>query len=699
MHRTVPVHVRLRQCSLIVASTLTLICGSERAASAQSSAVQGTNVVNAVAVQTSMIPSTRIAQAYSTTLVATGGSGSFSWSLVSGTLAQGIVLDPATGIIHGSATTSGRFSITVQASDSSNPVNASTRSLSLSVLAEAPPATYSAVTDRVTRAKGSLPVLGAAGSTFTDPLFGSRITRITDGKLRPGVPDRSYRTPSSSHANAWSADGRYFYTVSTDGTVIPFSFDRASGQAQRLQPSAAGDGGLTLHFFNEPTFSYVLPGIAYATFNGSGSNLRSVDQYDFETGQYSQLLNLDTLAPNLAGTFLGGLGVSAGPVERLIAFFGGTSQDRHFYLVVFDRNNPSNRHLLNTVDSTLDGIPTSTLLNFRIHAANIDRSGRFVVVYPTGTDLQTPRSAAPVYVWDLNTSTVTALPLIAARTGGHDGFGYGERVNQDCCTTSTWDAAQWQYRSLFTPLLSVDLIAPVLLPAEVYLADHPSWHNAQPDRLVPFLDANYRYGTNTTPWRAWDEEIFAVQTEAAGSGATVWRFAHHRSLVADDVDPSRISFWYTPRVNISPDGRWALFTSNWEKTLGIDPGGDAGGAHRQDVFLVALKTATTTLPPLAITTASIPGGTARTAYSTTLKASGGSGSYAWTISAGALPAGLNLSTGGVISGMPTASGTNTFTVRVTDAGASSYAERALTIIVALKPPTGLRIVTKTLLDH
>src|SRR5204863_4984164 len=107
--------------------------------------------------------------------------------------------------------------------------------------------------------------------------------------------------------------------------------------------------------------------------------------------------------------------------------------------------------------------------------------------------------------------------------------------NQDCCTSSTWDAAQWQYRALDLPMTTSDLVTPVLLPKEVYLADHASWHNAQPDRLVPFVDANYRYGTNPTTWRAWDEEVFAVQTDAAGGGAMVWRFAHHRSNVADDT--------------------------------------------------------------------------------------------------------------------------------------------------------------------
>jgi hypothetical protein len=456
---------------------------------------------------------------------------------------------------------------------------------------------------------------------------------------------------------------------------------------------------MLLQFFNEPTFSYLVPGLIYGTYNGPGSNLHSVDQYDFETGQYTQLLNLETLAPNLAGTYTGFIAVSAGPVERLIAFFGGTSQDRHFYLVVFDRNNPANRHVVNTAASTLDGIPTSTPLNFKIHAANIDRSGRFVILYPTGADLQAPRSAAPVYVWDTYTATFTPLPLIAAITGGHDAFGYGDRVNQDCCTdggsaSALWDAVQWQYRSLFTPFSTADLVIPELRPTEVYLADHPSWHNAQPDRHVPFLDANYRYGANTTEWRAWDEEIFAVQTEGAGSGATIWRFAHHRSTVADDIDPSRISFWYTPRVNVSPDGQWALFTSNWEKTLGTDPRGEPGGTYRQDAFLIALKPAAA-VTPVAIVTTALPSGTVSLNYSASLRASGGSGTYRWSIGAGALPAGLTLDPAtGLISGIPTATGNSTFTARASDANdATNLADRSFTISIAAAPLPPIVVTT------
>lgn len=638
-----------------------------------------------ITIQTATLPSTRIAQAYSTTLSAMGASGALRWTIVGGALPAGLGLDPSAGTIVGSATAGGTFPVTIRAAEATNPLNATDRAFEMSVLAESPPSVYEAMTDRAARAKGTPPALGGAGFNFSDPVFGTRMMRVTSGAVRPGALDRSYRTPSSTHANAWSAGGSLFYTVSTDGTIVPYAFDRATMRAARLQPTTSGDGGLTLDFFNEPTFSYVVPGVAYGTFSGSGSNLRSIDQYDFSTGRYSQLLNLDALIPNLAGTYTGGLGVSAGAVERLFAFFGGTTQDRHFYLVVFDRNNAANRRLVDTVASTIDGVPSNIPLNFKIHAANIDRSGRYVMLYPTGADLQAPRSAAPVYVWDVETGTFTALPLGEARAGGHDAYGYGDRVNQDCCTSSTWDAAQWQYRSLATPLTTFDLIAPVLSPKEIYLADHPSWHNAQPDRLVPFIEANYRYGANSVPWRAWDEELLGIQTDGAGGGATVWRFAHHRSLVADDLDPSRISFWYTPRPNVSPDGHWALFTSNWDKTLGTDPRGETGASNRQDVFLVELKRNVATLP-VVVTTTILPGGMVSKTYSASLQASGGSGAFIWSVANGALPAGLVLRPDGLLSGTPAAAGTFAFTVRAADsAQAANSAEQALTIVVAPAP--------------
>jgi hypothetical protein len=535
--------------------------------------------------------------------------------------------------------------------------------------------TFYAVIDTQPRSKPAINTLSAAGASWTDPVFGTRITRLTDGRTRPVRTERSFKTPSSVHQNSWNASGSMFFVMSTDGTIVPFRFDSATGAATRINPTTTDEGGLTLRFYIEPQFSYVNDALIYGSYNGAGSTRRTIDQYDFSTGSYSTLIDLDTLVTGLTGTYVGWIGSSAGDVERIATFFGGISQDRHRYALVFDKQNPTVRRMVDTVASTLNGVPTNIPLNFSLHAMAIDRSGRYAMLYPTSVDMQAPRSAAPTYLWDIQAGTFTELPLVSARSGGHDTYGYGVRVNKDCCTSSTWDAGQWQLRSLASPTSTRDLIAPVLQPKEIYLSDHPSWHNARPDTLVPFVSATYRHGANTTEWRAWDDEVIAIQTDApTGTGARVWRLAHHRSNVANDLDPTRIGFWYTPRPSVSPDGKWVIFTSNWEKTLGIDPGADASNVHRTDVFLLHLRqnAGTETPPPtptvsIAITTNTLPEGERQRFYSATVNATGAQGAMTWSIESGSLPQGMTLdAAAGRISGTTRQTGTWSFAVRVTD---------------------------------
>lgn len=562
---------------------------------------------------------------------------------------------------------------------------------------------YAALIDRVAYAEPPLPALSGASWVFVDPTFGSRIIRLTDGLTRPGRLDRSYRTPSSAHQHSWSAGGSYFYVMSTDGTVVPYRFDRTTGSAARIDPTTTGDGGLVVRSYIEPQFSYVADNLIYGSYSGPGATLRTIDQYDFTSNTYSTLVNLDQVVANLAGTFVGWIGSSGGPVERIATLFGGASQDKHHLAMVFDKADPSRRHVVDTTASTLDGQPTNIPLNFSLHAMGIDRSGRYVMLYTTWADMSDPRKAAPSYLWDVAAGTFTELPLVSARNGGHDAYGYGVRVNQYCCTSTSYDAAQWQFRSLDAPFATHDVIQPVMTPKEVYLADHSTWHNARPDALMPFVSALYRSTPDTVAWRAWDEEIVGVQTDAvAGTATTVWRFAHHRSNVANDADPTLTAFWYMPRPSVSDDGRWVLFTSNWEKSLGRDAGGDASAGYRQDVFVVQLRTnavdATVVEPeptpepvpapppavtPISITTATMPDGVRRKAYSAALTAADAQGTVTWTVSVGALPSGLSLNAAtGVISGTCQKVGTFAFTVSAADA--AGVATKQLSIQVRLK---------------
>jgi len=99
-------------------------------------------------------------------------------------------------------------------------------------------------------------------------------------------------------------------------------------------------------------------------------------------------------------------------------------------------------------------------------------------------------------------------------------------------------------------------------------------------------------------------------------------------------------------------------------------------------------TVTVTAPlPLSITTTSLPNATVGTSYSTTLAATGGVAPYSWT-ETGALPAGITLSSAGVLSGTPTANGVFPITVSVADAeGTPLTATASYSLTVSTATPT------------
>jgi hypothetical protein len=70
---------------------------------------------------------------------------------------------------------------------------------------------------------------------------------------------------------------------------------------------------------------------------------------------------------------------------------------------------------------------------------------------------------------------------------------------------------------------------------------------------------------------------------------------------------------------------------------------------------------------LKITTGNLPQGQQGDTYSEVFTATGGTTPYSWSISAGTAPAGIAINANGDLSGTPTAVGTSSFTVTVTDA--------------------------------
>ncbi|WP_354687682.1 putative Ig domain-containing protein [Cupriavidus necator] len=116
-------------------------------------------------------------------------------------------------------------------------------------------------------------------------------------------------------------------------------------------------------------------------------------------------------------------------------------------------------------------------------------------------------------------------------------------------------------------------------------------------------------------------------------------------------------------------------------------------------YTLSVGAATVSLSP-----ASLPAPTVGTLYSQTFTASGGIAPYTFAVSAGTLPAGLSLNAAtGILSGTPTAAGSHTFTVRVSDsstgAGAPYSASRSYTLAtgqgVGSAPPVALSTLSNT----
>jgi len=101
-------------------------------------------------VTTFNLPAGWVEEAYSETLEATGGATPYTWSVSSGSLPDGLNLNPTTGEISGTPTTEGTANFTVKVTDSATPPLEATERLSIRVNPEPAieiKATYPAVED------------------------------------------------------------------------------------------------------------------------------------------------------------------------------------------------------------------------------------------------------------------------------------------------------------------------------------------------------------------------------------------------------------------------------------------------------------------------------------------------------------------------------------------------------------------------
>ena len=153
-------------------------------------------------------------------------------------------------------------------------------------------------------------------------------------------------------------------------------------------------------------------------------------------------------------------------------------------------------------------------------------------------------------------------------------------------------------------------------------------------------------------------------------------------------------------LDTNATGRTAAFSGTPTEPT---PAGNPGFRFRctdtsDSSFVQRYHTFPVTATSMSITTqASLPNGEENSAYSQSIVASGGTSPYTWSVSSGALPAGVTLSGSTTLtetlSGTPTTAGTYNFTLQITDDD-SNTASQAFTLVVEAETTPALVITTQ-----
>ena len=218
-----------------------------------------------------------------------------------------------------------------------------------------------------------------------------------------------------------------------------------------------------------------------------------------------------------------------------------------------------------------------------------------------------------------------------------------------------------------------------------------------------------------TPTTAGVSDFTATVTDATNQTATrqlrITINAPPVSLSTTALPGATVGQAYTANLSASggtPPYGWTLSAGNLPSGLSLGANGAITGTPMtagNSTFTVRVTDASNqsasaplqimvSAPPAPmISTTSLPTGTVRQSYAATLAASGGKPPYAWTVSAGTLPAGLSLAADGAISGTPTTAGVSPFTVRVTDSATQSSTRQ---LQITINAPPAPNITSSTL---
>ncbi|WP_165929256.1 putative Ig domain-containing protein [Shimia isoporae] len=636
--------------------------------------------VTGLAIAPTTVPNGTYGSVYSETLTASGGDGAYSFAISSGNLPLGMSL-AADGSLGGTPTEVGIYNFVAGVSDGQG--NTGTRSYSF----------------EISPASGLLTVLPP---TFPQATFGTNynaqvqveggtgVYRLTfSGTLPAGM---NFDSSSGSLTGTPLETGTFAFTVSAEDSAgntgeQAYSLTVRPVTNLAISPATLPDGTYGTAYSQTLTASGGASGYAFSI--GSGSlpagttftaggvlsgtptetgdfNIR-VDVVDNQgnTGSQNYTLTVDpTMSLVIAPPTLAD-GTYGAPYSALFTASGGAGG---YTFALASGSLPQGISL--AADGTLSGTPVTTgSFSFDINTTDLENN--------TGT-------ASYTLQIDPVAGLVTVEP--AALPEGTFGSPYSVLVQGDG-GVEPYSAvligalpAGMSFDTSVAGLAGKITGAPTetgSFPITAVLTDNVGNTGSRDYVLVisPITGLQISPSTLTTA----SYGVAYSQTLTATGGAGGYAFTQTSGTL-----PSGVSLSSAGVLSGTPTE-----TGSFQFAVSVLDGEGNTGARSYTLVVQAVSN-------LTISPTTLPDGTYETSYSQTLTASGGSGTYIFGQSGGALPTGMTFSSGGVLSGTPRQTGAFSFDVRVVDSEGNSGTQ---TMNLTVDPVSGLIDVSPPVLPQ
>ncbi len=643
-------------------------------------------VVSAPTISLGGLPSGTVATAYSQSISASGGTSTYSFAVTAGTLPTGLSLNGSSGTLSGTPTAGGTFNFTVTATDSSTGTGPYTGSRAYSLTVAAPtitvsPASLAAMTQGISTSQ----TISASGGTSAYSFA------VTSGTLPNGLSLSS----GGSLTGSPTGSGAYSFTVtatdSSSGTG-PYTGSRAYSGTIAAGIPTAGPKSVTTAYGTavDIDLSSVITGVsptgvtvATGPSHGSASVTGTTTIHYTPTAGYG---GADSFTYTAQGP-----GGSSSPATVSITVSPAT--------ISVSPTTLPNPQVGAAYSQTVSGSGGATPYSFAVTAGSL----------PTGLSLNT------------STGAITGTPTIASGfsftitatdsstgTGPYTGSrAYSVTTSAPSITLSPSSLSSGVVGSPYSQIISASggtasytyAVTAGSLPNGVTLASNGTLSGTATQGgtfnfTVTATDSSGGTGAPFTGSRAYSLTMAApsinvtprnqpaatVASAYSASFAAAGGTGPYSFAITGGSLPAGLSLASNGTLSGTPTAGGVF---NFTVTATDSSTGSGPYTGSQAISLTVLA------PTVAISPSSLPAGTQNLAYSQSVSASGGTAPYSFAVTSGALPAGLTLSSGGALSGTPTAAGSFSFTVTATDSstGTGPYtAAKAYSLTIA-GPPT------------